>query len=165
VQHRGAHFRFSPTRDLYGRRSGADGDKLKKQAGGLELGTMFVPCGNTHIPDIAIFAQQDHQMEVATGKFLELPTGVDMMRLEILLSFLQIKLTMGLHKKIQQVKHEICQGQWQIAHVRLETIARADNPYSMLEMFRRGHIITKNGAVAYVTQCNPVEVIPRVSPN
>jgi hypothetical protein len=49
--------------------------------------------------------------------------------------------------------------------VRLEAIAGADNPYSLLQVFGRGHVITKNGAVAYVTRCNPVEVLPRVSNN
>jgi hypothetical protein len=79
-------------------------DKLKEQAGSLELGIMFVLCGDTamhtHIPNIAVFAYQDHRMEVATGKFLEVTTGVDMMWLEISMIFLQIKFTMGLHKKI-----------------------------------------------------------------
>jgi hypothetical protein len=32
-------------------------------------------------------------------------------------------------------------------------------------MFGRSHVITKSGAVAYVTWCNPVEVLPRVSLN
>jgi hypothetical protein len=46
--------------------------------------------------------------------------------------------------------------------VRLEAIAGADNPYSLLHVFSRGHVITKNGAV---TRYNPVEVLPRVSSN
>ncbi len=41
----------------------------------------------------------------------------------------------------------------------------SDNPYSLLQVFRHGHIITKSRAVAYVTWCNPMEVVPRVSPN
>jgi hypothetical protein len=49
--------------------------------------------------------------------------------------------------------------------VSLEAIAGADNQYSLLQVFRRGHVITKSGAVAYVTRCNPVEVLPRVSNN
>jgi hypothetical protein len=32
-------------------------------------------------------------------------------------------------------------------------IARIDNPYSLLQVFGRGHVITKSGAVAYVTHC------------
>ncbi len=49
--------------------------------------------------------------------------------------------------------------------MRLEAIAGADNPYSLLQVFERGHMITKSRAVAYVTRCNPVEVLPRVSSN
>jgi hypothetical protein len=48
------------------------------------------------------------------------------------MSFLQIKSSMGLHEKIWQVKHEICQNRRETAHVRLETKAGADNPYSLL---------------------------------
>jgi hypothetical protein len=44
--------------------------------------------------------------------------------------------------------------------VRLEAIAGADNnPYSLLQVFGCGHIITKSEAVAYATQCNLVEAI------
>jgi hypothetical protein len=130
---------------------------------------MFVLCGNsalhTHIPNIAVFAHQDHQMEVATGRFKDQPAGTDMTKLETTMSFLQIKASVGLHEKIQQVRHEICQNRRETAQVRLEAIAGADNPYSLLQVFRRGHVIVKNGAVAYVTRCNPVEVLPRVSNN
>jgi hypothetical protein len=54
-------------------------DKAKEQVAGLELGTMFVLCGKSalhpHIPNIVVFAHQDHRMEVATGKFVEQPAG------------------------------------------------------------------------------------------
>jgi hypothetical protein len=43
-------------------------DRPKEQVARLELGTMFVLCGNsalhTHIPNIAVSAHQDHRMEV-----------------------------------------------------------------------------------------------------
>ncbi len=55
--------------------------KMKEQVAELELGMMFVLCGNsalhTHIPNIAVFAHQDHRMEAATGKFAEQPAGAD----------------------------------------------------------------------------------------
>jgi hypothetical protein len=144
-------------------------DRAKEQVAGLEMGTMFVLCGNfalhTHIPNIAVFTHQDHRMEVATGRFKEQPAGTDVTKLETSMSFLQIKVSMGLHEKIRQVRHEICQNRRETAHVRLEAIAGADNPYSLLQVFGRGHVITKSGAVAYVTRCIPVEVLPRVSNN
>jgi hypothetical protein len=63
------------------------------------------------------------------------------------------------------VKNKICQNRRETAHVWLEAIARADNPYSLLQVFGQGHVITKSGVVTYVTRCNPVELVPRVSPN
>ncbi len=71
----------------------------------------------------------------------------------------------GLPKKIRQVRHEICQNRRKTAEVRLEAIAGADDPYSLLQVLGRGHVITKSGAMTYVTRCNPVEVLPRVSSN
>jgi hypothetical protein len=54
-------------------------DRAKEQVAGLELGTMFVLCGNsalhTHVPNIAVFAHQDHRMEVARDRFKEQPPG------------------------------------------------------------------------------------------
>ncbi len=123
------------------------------------------PALYTHIPIIAVFAHQDHRMEVATSRFKEQPAGMDLTKLETSMSFLQIKASMRLHEKIRQVRHEICQNRRETAKARLEAIAGADNPYSLLQVFGRGHVITKSGDVAYVTRCNPVEVLPRVSNN
>jgi hypothetical protein len=56
---------------------------------------------------------------------------------------------------------EICDNRRQIAHVRLESLAGAENPYSLMQVFGRGHQITRNGATVYVTKCQAVEVVPR----
>jgi hypothetical protein len=72
---------------------------------------------------------------------------------------------MSLQEKICQVRHEICQSRRETAFVRLEAFAGADNPYSLLQIFRRGHVIAKSGSVAYMTRFNPVEVLPRISGN
>jgi hypothetical protein len=54
-----------------------------------------------------MFAHQDHQMEVATRKFLDVPVGTDMTKLESSISFLQTKFSMSLQERIWQVMHEI----------------------------------------------------------
>jgi hypothetical protein len=119
---------------------------------GLELETVFMLCGNsalhTQILNIAVFAHQDHRMEVAMGRFKDQPAGTDVTKLETSMSFLQIKASLGLQEKIQQVRHEICQNRRETAQVRLEAIAGVDNPYSLLQVFGRGHMITKSRAVA-----------------
>ena len=100
---------------------------------------------------------------MASGKNLEEDFSIT--RLESTMSFLQIRTTMSLQEKIKQVRYEICQSRRETAFVRLEAIAGADNPYSLLQVFGRGHTIAKSGAVAYVTRCQPVEVLPRMSGN
>jgi hypothetical protein len=67
---------------------------------------------------------------------------------------------MGLHEKIRQVRHEICQNRRETAQVRLEAIAGADNPYSLLQVFGRGNVITKSGAVGYLMRCNQWRCCP-----
>jgi hypothetical protein len=81
------------------------------------------------------------------------------------LSFLQVKATMTLQERIRQVKAEICENRRQITHVRLESIAGAENPYSLILVFERGHHVIKNGATAYMTKCQPVSVTPKTHAN
>jgi hypothetical protein len=69
--------------------------------------------------------------------------------------------TMSLKERIQQVKAEICNNRRQIVHVRMESLAGAENPYSLMQVFGRGHQITRNGATVYVTKCQAVKVVPR----
>jgi hypothetical protein len=69
---------------------------------------------------------------------------------------------MSLKERIRQVKPEICDNRRQIAHVRLESLAVAENLYSLMQVFGRGHQITRNGAPVYVTKCQAVEVVPRL---
>jgi hypothetical protein len=67
-------------------------------------------------------------MKVATGKFVEQLARADMTKLETSMSFLHIKVSMGLHEKIQQVRNKICQNRREMSQVRLEAIDGADNP-------------------------------------
>ncbi len=60
---------------------------------------------------------------------------------------------MTLQERIRQVKGDICENRRQIAQLRLESIAGAENPYSLIQIFERGHQVTRNGATVYVTKC------------
>ena len=115
----------------------------KTQVAGLELKETMILCGRaaqtTHIKSIAVFFHPMEQIEVASGKF-------NMVTTESELSFLQVRSTMTLQETIRQVKAEICEDQKQIAHTRLESIAGAENPYSLMQVFGRGHLVTRNGA-------------------
>jgi hypothetical protein len=137
----------------------------KDQVAGLELTESFLLCGRaamrTHIKNIVIFFHPMAGMQVASGKFSTATGEAEVTRLESEVSFLQVKATMSLKERIRQVKAEICDNRRQIAHVRLESLAGAENPYSLMQVFGRGHQITKNGATVYVTKCQPVEVVPR----
>jgi len=129
----------------------------------------MILCGRaaqtTNIKSIAVFFHPMEQIEVASGEFNMVTTEAEFTRLESELSFLQVRSTMTLQETIRQVKAEICEDRKQIAHTRLESIAGAENPYSLMQVFGRGHQVTRNGATVYVTRCQAAEVLPRTHTN
>ena len=134
----------------------------KDQVAGLELIESFLLCGraamHTHIKNIVIFFHPMSGIQVASGKFSTATGEAEVTRLQSEVSFL--KATMSLKERIRQLKAEICDNRRQIAHVRLESLAGAENPYILMQVFGRGHQITKNGARVYVSKCQAVEVVP-----
>jgi hypothetical protein len=64
---------------------------------------------------------------------------------------------MSMKEKLRQVRSAICVNRREIAHMRLEAIVGADNPYSLITTFG-----IKSGGAIYITRCAPVEVIPRL---
>jgi hypothetical protein len=85
----------------------------------------------THIKSIVVFFHPIEQIEVASGKFNMVTTEAEFTRLESELSILQISATMTPQETIRQVTAEIRENCKQIAHTRLESIAGAENPYSI----------------------------------
>jgi hypothetical protein len=137
----------------------------KDQAAGLELAESFILCGHqafkTHIKNIAVFIHKDDRMEVAQGRFNDKEGEGDLTRLESGMSFMQVRASMSMKEKLRQVRGAIRVNRREIAHTRLEAIAGADNPYSLITIFGRGHLAIKAGGAVYVTRCSPVEVLPR----
>jgi hypothetical protein len=137
----------------------------KDQAAGLELAESFILCGHqayrTHIKNIAVFIHKDERMQVAQGHFTDKEGEGDLTRLESGMSFMQVRASMSMKEKLRQVRGAICVNRRQIAHTRLEAITGADNPYSLITVFGRGHLEIKAGGAVYVTRCSPVEVVPR----
>ncbi len=52
---------------------------------------------------------------------------------------------MSMKEKLRQVRGAICVNRREITHTRLEVIAGADNPYSLITIFGRGHLAIKAG--------------------
>jgi hypothetical protein len=121
----------------------------KDQAAGLELAELFILCGHqafrTHIKSIAVFIHKDDRMEVAQGRFINREGEGDLTRLESGMSFLQVRASMSMKKKLRQVRGAICVNRREIVHTRLEVIVGADNPYSLITIFGRGHLAIKAG--------------------
>ncbi len=102
---------------------------------------------------------------MAQGRFNDKEGEGDLTRLESGMSFMQVRASMSMKEKLRQVRGAICVNRREIAHTRLEAIAGADNPYSLITIFGRGHLAIKAGGSVYVTRCSPVEVLPRSHKN
>ncbi len=121
----------------------------------------FILCGHqafrTHIKNIAVFIHKDDRMEVVQGRFTDKEGEGDLTRLESGMSFMQVRASMSMKEKLRQVRGAICVNRREIVHIRLEAIAGADNPYSLITIFGRGHLAIKAGGA----RCSPVEVVLR----
>jgi hypothetical protein len=141
----------------------------KEQAAGLELAESFILCGHqafrTHIKNIAVFIHKDDRVEVSQGRFSDKEGEGYLTWLGSGMSFMQVRASMSMKEKLRQVRGAICVNRREIAHTRMEAIAGADNPYSLIPIFRRGHLAIKAGGAVYVTRCSPVEVVPRSHKN
>ncbi len=116
----------------------------KDQAAGLKLAESFILCGHqafkTHIKNIAVFIHKDDRMEVAQGHFNDKEGEGDLTWLESGMSFMQVRASMSMKEKLRQVRGAICVNRRKIAHTRLEAIAGAENPESLITIFGRGHL-------------------------
>lgn len=116
----------------------------KDQAAELEIAESFILWGHqlfkTHIKNIAVFMHEDDRVEVMQGRFTDKGSDVDLTWLESAMSFLQVKASMTLKDKPRQVRNAICVNQREIAHTRLEAIAGANNPYSLITIFGGGQL-------------------------
>jgi hypothetical protein len=63
------------------------------------------------------------------------------------------------------VKLAICETRCQVASTRLGAIAGSDNPYSLIEVLGRCHLVTRASAAVYITRCAPVSMSPRAGTN
>jgi hypothetical protein len=119
----------------------------KHQAAGLEVAESFILCSHqafrTHIKNIAVFVHKDDGMEVAQGRFSGKEGETDLTRLESGMSFMQVRASMSMKEKLRQVRGAICENRRDITRTRLEAIAGADNPYSLISTFGRGHLAIK----------------------
>jgi hypothetical protein len=50
---------------------------------------------------------------------------------------------MKMREKLRQVRRTICMNRWEIVHLRLEAVAVGDNRDSLIAIFSRGHLLSK----------------------
>ncbi len=128
--------------------------KDKDQAVRQEIIESFILCGyqayKMHEKSIAIYVYNDNRVELACGWFTDKSRDIDTIWLKFGMSFLQVKSSMIMKEKLQQVLIASCVNQRKLAHTQLETVAGAENPYNLITIFGRGHLAIKaDGAVVF----------------
>jgi hypothetical protein len=53
----------------------------------------------------------------------------------------------------------MCEQERNLPHYRLEAVAGTDNPYSLIAILGRGHLLCKAGAAVYLTRGALVELV------
>jgi hypothetical protein len=128
----------------------------KGQVAGLELQSSLLLCHHpafrTHLKDVLVVIHSDNVSSIVGDPF-DASQVSDFIRIESELSFLHVKMTLSQRDKLRQVKLAICETRRQVASTRLESIAGTENPYSLMEVFGRGHLATKSGVTVNITKC------------
>ena len=134
------------------------------QIAGLELMSSFSLCHSaawsTHLKDIVVVLHSDNFTSMAKSGFD--PGAVSKAtNLESQLSFLLIKNALSQKEILWQVKLAICENRRQLMLSRLEAVAGTDNLYSLVNVLRRGVLLTQARSFFYAITGFPVSVTPR----
>lgn len=81
------------------------------------------------------------------------------------LGFSHLSTNLKVAQRFEEIQTELCRIDRTAMFTRLQLIAGADNPYALLDLYGRGHVVTTAGVAAYVTQCVPTEAIRADFPN
>ncbi len=79
--------------------------------------------------------------------------------------FMHTSLHLHLRDQFAMITDEMCKIDRRTLYTRLQSIASANNPYALDDLFGKGVSIQHAGATAYVTKCVPVEVKPVTQQN
>lgn len=77
--------------------------------------------------------------------------------LQTQLSYLHIGNNLRMYNRFEQVQADICKLDHRTLMSKLQAIAGASNPYSLLDLYGPGHTIYVSGAAAYIAKCPVVE--------
>ncbi len=84
---------------------------------------------------------------------------VEQRNIQTQISYLALDLRLKYHTSWIDIQQDICGLDRRTLYTRLQIIGDTSNPYALQDLFGSGHSIRRAGAVAYVTQCVPVEVV------
>ena len=63
--------------------------------------------------------------------------------------------------RFETVQTDLCKVERKLMQSKLQAVSGAHNPYALLDLFGRGHVVMAAGSAAYVTKCVPKEGLRR----
>jgi len=113
-------------------------------------------CYQTNIKGIVVCLLREHDLPVLQGTFRnnfeELDTD-----LRNQMSFLHLRSGLDSKAQFMAVHTELCRLDRVTKQLKLQAIAGANNLYSLLDIYGKGHTLYKAGAVVYISKCVPVD--------
>lgn len=131
-----------------------------QQYAGLKLGLprslCAVHCYGTSIKGIVVCLLRPHDEPqlLDTFKITDSQREIDF---QSQLGFLHLKTNLDVYARFAAILGHICKIERATLHLKLQAIAGANNPYSLLDLYGPGHVYYRAGAVVYINKCTPVE--------
>ena len=124
------------------------------------------PCWGTQITGLYVCPHHAGKLLLPDSRYQAgFERDAELTQVQTELSFLHVHSSLQVSDRFTLVQTEMCKTDRKTIYNKLQAIAGANNPYSLLDVYGPGHAVYKAGAAAYVVKCAPVEVERSSFPN
>ena len=123
-----------------------------------------VHCHSTQVEGIVACLLRDWDTPIPRQSFKEY-FDASLADIQTQISYLHVSNSLRFYNRIEELTADLCQVDRKRLYNKLQALSGASNQYALLDLYGPGHTVTVAGAVAYVTQCTPVEVTLAPYPN
>lgn len=111
---------------------------------------------------VVVLRTNDEPIQQAQTQDVEAGTHA---HLQAQLAYLHLGSYLSAEDRFAALWTELCELERRTLFHKLQAIASASSPYSLLDNYGPGHTVVVAGATAYVLQCAPLDAGPRTYPN
>jgi len=115
-----------------------------------------IQCYGTNIKGIVICLLRDHDEPYFSNSFRDWEPQ-QQIDFQSQIGFLHLKTNLDVHARFAAILGNLCKLERATLHLKLQAIAGANNPYSLLDLYGPGHVYYRAGAVVYINKCSAVD--------